>query len=113
MDDIEAALVATQAAGVADTGHLRIGLIASLSHGALREVVARFIRRHPEVDLCFAEAERSELLTLLSHRTIDVVIAAGEPSPDVGESFLLVRESIYLAVCRESPLAAREAAVLG
>ena len=80
MDDIEAALVATQAAGVAETGHLRIGLIASLSHGALRQVVKRFIRRHPEVDLCFAEAERSELLTLLSHRTIDVVIAAGEPS---------------------------------
>lgn len=108
MDDIEAALVATQAAGVADTGHLRIGVIASLSHGALRQVVARFLRRHPKVDLCFAEAERSELLTMLSHRTIDVVIAAGEPSLDMGESLLLVREPIYLAVSSENPLAARD-----
>jgi DNA-binding transcriptional LysR family regulator len=108
IDDIDAALVATHSAGIADTGHLRIGLIASLSHGALRQVVAQFIGRHPEVDLCFAEAERSELLTLLSHRTIDIVVAAGEPSPDIGESLLLVRERIYLAVCGEDPLAARE-----
>ena len=56
VDDIEAALMATMSAGVADTGHLRIGLIASLSHGALRQVVARFIGRHAEVDLCFVEA---------------------------------------------------------
>lgn len=108
VDDIEAALVTTQSAAVADTGHLRIGLIASLSHGALREVVARFLTRHPEVNLCFAETDRSELLTLLSHRTIDIVVAAGEPSSDVGESLLLVREPIYLAVSSENLLAARD-----
>ena len=54
LDDIEAVLVATQSAGIADTGHLRIGLIASLSHGVLRRVVEGFVSRHPEVDICFA-----------------------------------------------------------
>ena len=61
-----------------------------------------------QLNLCFAEADRSELLTLLSHRTIDIVIAAGEPSPDISESLLLVREPIYLAVSGENPLAGRD-----
>jgi DNA-binding transcriptional LysR family regulator len=108
VDDIDAALVTTQSAAVADTGHLRIGLIASLSHGVLRRVVEQFLSRHPEVDLCFAETDRSELLTLLSQRTIDVVIAAGEPNSEVGESLLLVREPIYLSVHHENALADRE-----
>lgn len=107
IDDLYAAMEHAQSAGVADNGHLRIGLIASLSRGVARDVVAGFLDQHPGVDLCFVEAERGELLTHLSHRVIDLVIAAGEPSYGNGDGLLLVNERIYLAVPQAGTLAER------
>lgn len=105
VNDLHAAMEQAQSAGVAGNGHLHIGLITSLSRGVVRDVVATFVDRHPNIDICFTQADRGKLLTHLSHRAIDVVIAAGEPNNDNGDSLLLVREDIYLAVSRASTLA--------
>lgn len=96
-----------QSAGEAGNGHLCVGLIASLSRGALREVVARFRAQHSEVDLAFTEADRGELMTLLSHRIIDIVMAAGEPPSEHGDMLLLTEEQLYIAVAGDHPLAKR------
>jgi len=106
--NLEAAVEYARSAGVAKTGQLRIGLIASLSQGSLREVLTSFLRQHPSVEVSFAEADRGELLTRLSHRTIDVVVAAGAPPPELVDSLLLDREDIFLAVPADSPYAEQD-----
>lgn len=98
---------AAQSAGAAGNGKLRIGLTASLSRGALRDVVARFQMQHADVELSFTEADVGELMTSLSHRSIDVVGAAGEPTPERGDMMLLTRAPLYIAVAGDHPLAQR------
>ncbi|WP_227268104.1 LysR family transcriptional regulator [Roseobacter weihaiensis] len=108
VDDFKAAMETAQAAGFAGNGHLRIGLIVSLSHGATRDLFAGFAKAHPDVDLCLVESDRSELMTLLSHRSIDVVISAGPPVPEYGEGLILTEEKIWLAVPSDRQIAERD-----
>lgn len=98
---------AAQSAGTAGNGRLHIGLTASLSLGALREVVARFQTQHSDVGLSFTEADLGELMTSLSHRSIDVVGAAGEPTAEHGDMMLLTRAPLYIAFAGDHPLAGR------
>lgn len=98
LEDLEVAVETARQGGVAEFGRLRIGLIASLSKGPLRTVLERFLQSHENVDLCLIESDRSELLTLLSHRRMDAVVAAGDPETTNGDGLLLARETIYLAV---------------
>ncbi|WP_299959302.1 LysR family substrate-binding domain-containing protein [uncultured Roseobacter sp.] len=105
---MKTAVESARVAGVAGNGHLRIGLIASLSKGPLRNVVQRFLEEHDNVDLLFVESDRSELLTLLSHRRLDAVYAAGEPEDEIGDGIIVAREDIYLAVAEDGLLADRE-----
>lgn len=107
LHDLIAAIDAALAAGQAGTGELRIGLIASLSKGALRQVVEAFANAHPDVVVSFIEAERSELLSLLTHRDIDVVVAAGNGAVSICDTLLIAEEAIYLAVQSGEPLATR------
>lgn len=108
LEDLEAAVQTARQGGVADSGNLRIGLIASLSKGPLRTVLERFLESHENVDLCLIESDRSELLTLLSHRRMDAVVAAGDPETTNGDGLLLARENIYLAVPSDHDWAKRE-----
>ncbi len=101
------AVRAAQSAGTARNGRLRMGLTASLSRGDLREVVARFQTQHADVELSFTEADLGELMTSLSHRSIDVVGAAGEPTSEYGDMMLLTRAPLYIAVAEDHPLAQR------
>jgi molybdate transport repressor ModE-like protein len=105
--EFDVAVATARSAGVAEAGTLRVGLIASLSLGVPRKVTESFFRAHPDVRVHFAEADRSELFTLLSHRMLDLVVAAGEPSSEFGDALLLCREAISLAVASNGPLAAR------
>lgn len=108
VDDLRSAVDTAQSAGVAANGHLRIGLIASLSRGPFRSVFESFLTAHKDVDLCLVESDRSELLTLLNHRRIDAVYASGEPETAAGEGLTLAEEDIFLAVHADGLLARRE-----
>ena len=108
LDDLNAAVDSAKSAGVAGNGHLQIGLMASLSRGSLRAVFERFTMAHADVDVCFVEASRNELLTLLNHRRIDVSYASGDPETAVGDGFTLAKEDIFLAVQAGGHLARRE-----
>lgn len=96
---------AARTAGIGGKGQLHLGLTASLSRGELREVVARFQMRHCEVRLSFTETDLGELMTLLSHRVIDLVAAAGEPTSENGDMLLLTRVPLYIAIAANHPLA--------
>ena len=106
--DLHAAIDAAHAAGIGGDGTLKVGLIASLSRGALRDVVAEYAANHPDVEIAFVESERGELLTLLSHRQLDVVVASGEFPEAHGESTLLIKEPIYIALHKDDSLADRK-----
>nr|WP_299211558.1 LysR substrate-binding domain-containing protein [uncultured Tateyamaria sp.] len=82
--------------------------MTSLSRGSLRAVFERFTMAHADVDVRFIESGRSELLTLLNHRRIDIVYAAGGPQTAVGDGFTLAEEDIFLAVQAGGALAGRE-----
>lgn len=107
IDEFRGAAVSASEAGVGGNGQLRVGLIASLSNGALRDVVDKFIQQHADIRLSFTKADRSELMTLLTHRVIDLVVAAGNPPSVYGDMLLLTEEQLYVAVSRSSPLARR------
>lgn len=105
--DFEEAAHAALAAGTGDAGRLKLGIIASLSSGILRTIIAEFKARHPEVTTVLLESERRELLTMLSHRKLDAIFALGTFEPDQGESFVVAREGLYLALAEQHRLAAR------
>ena len=104
LNDLHAAIGAAYTAGTGVDGKLNVGLIASLSWGPLRNVVAEFALMHPEVEVVFVESERSELLTLLSHRILDVVMASGDFPDAHGDSAILAEEPIYVALHEDDPL---------
>ena len=103
--DLGVAFETAQTAGVAGNGHLRIGLIASLSKGIVREVIEAFAADHTDIDVYFTEADRSHLMTMLCHRTIDAIYFAGEPESASDDGLKLVEENIFLAVQADGPLA--------
>lgn len=105
LGDFEAAVEAARSAGVGSAGQLQIGLTVSLSRGVLREVVRTFIADRPDIEIEIVEAQRSELMTLLSHRVLDVAIVSGEPSGESRDVLLLDSEPIYLSVPAGSALA--------
>lgn len=101
-ENLKAALIRAQSAGVADVGKLRIGSMASFSSGPQRKLIQIFAAQHPDVDLHFVETERCQMMTMLSHRTLDVVISVGEHQDEYGDSLILTRASVYLAVRTDS-----------
>ena len=107
VQDFHGAMDLTFAAGSGADGLLQVGLIASLSRGAVRELAADFILQHPYIDHFVVEGERGELLTMLSHRRIDAVVASGSFSSEYGDSFVLTRERICVALPQAHALASR------
>lgn len=105
--DLQCAIRYAQCAGLGKHGQLTLGLIASLSHGLLRNVVADFVSRHPQIKLTFTECDRSELLAMLSHRQVDVVFASGTQPTEFGDMLRLTDEPIFLVVPERHPFADR------
>lgn len=104
-ENLKAAMARAQTAGVATGGKLKIGSMASFSNGPQRALMKEFVSRHPDVDLCFVECERQHMMTMLGHRTLDVVLSVGDPLPENGDGFVLVLAPVYLAVADGAPLA--------
>ncbi len=104
-ENLKAAVARAQTAGIATGGKLKIGSMASFSNGPQRALIKTFVDRHPRVDLCFVECERQHMMTMLGHRTLDLVLSVGDPSPENGDGFVLVRAPVYLAVASSEPWA--------
>ena len=107
LDNLEIAIERARSGAVAATGQLRLGIIASLSRGPLRNLLTTFLAEHQDVELSITEVNRSELLIQLSHRRLDAIIAAGEPNAGNGDSLLFAYEKIFLAVSSQSAWAER------
>ena len=108
MSNFAEAISVARAAATGEQGNLRIGLIASLSRGVIRNTTLEFFARHPNVEVLLVEAERSELLSLLSHRRLDAIVASGGFPPEYGDSFVLAKETIHIALPEKHSLADRQ-----
>ena len=108
ISNFEEAISVARAAATGEQGNLRIGLIASLSRGVIRNTTLEFFSRHPNVEVLLVEAERSELLSLLSHRRLDAIVASGGFPPEYGDSFVLAHETIHIALPEKHLLADRQ-----
>lgn len=95
--------------GRAKRGRIAIGLIVSISKGPARNLIESWGGGLHDVELQFFETERSELLSDLSHRKIDALLAAGEPDAELGDALLIGREPIFLATCCDHPCTNRPA----
>ncbi|MEM1381819.1 MAG: LysR family transcriptional regulator [Pseudomonadota bacterium] len=96
--DFSGAIALANADGSASNGRLYLGMIASLSAGVLRDVTADFLANHPAIELLIVEGERGDLLTRLSHRKLDAVVACGSLPVENGDSLMLMRARTYVAL---------------
>ncbi|MEM9963533.1 MAG: LysR family transcriptional regulator [Pseudomonadota bacterium] len=104
-ENLKAAVARAQSNAVAGEGELRIGTMSSFSNGPQRALIKAFVERHPAVRLSFLECERRQMMTMLGHRTLDVVITVGETSRENGDGLVLAYAPVYLAVASDSSLA--------
>ncbi|MDW4497887.1 LysR family transcriptional regulator [Sulfitobacter sp. D35] len=107
VDDLKTAHESALSAGLGRTGYLTVGLIASLSRGPLREIVSAFRGEQPEVELLLIESNRSDLLSQLSHRQVDIIAAAGQPHSNVGDGLVISHDGVFLAVASDMALASK------
>ncbi|MEM7730357.1 MAG: LysR family transcriptional regulator [Pseudomonadota bacterium] len=107
LDELRAATETAQTAGSGGNGHFAIGVIVSLSRGALRHILSEYMAAHRQVDIVLVESDRSDLLSRLSHRHIDIVAAAGEPHANGGDGIVLSRERVFLATAADAEFAQR------
>ncbi|CTQ50758.1 LysR family transcriptional regulator [Jannaschia donghaensis] len=107
-ENLNAAVARARSSAIADLGELRIGTMSSFSNGPQRALIKAFVERHPSVRLNFLECERRQMMTMLGHRTLDVVITIGENWKENGDSLVLVYAPVYLAVASDGPLASND-----
>lgn len=103
--DFRLAINTARSAGTAWLGQLDIGVCASLSAGALKEIVSAFMARHPDVALFISDSPADELLTMLVQRRIDAVVALGVFREEQGDSVVVENQRIYVALPENHPLA--------
>lgn len=103
--DIDHATRTARSAGVAAEGRLAIGLITSISQGFQRELIARSRQTSPEVRVELREGERSDLLSRLKDRRLDLALVTGEVDPVHGDSTAMWSEPVYVALSAQHPRA--------
>ncbi|WP_091738396.1 LysR family transcriptional regulator [Phenylobacterium immobile] len=103
--DLAVANAGATSRGVA--GRLTLGLYTSLSTGRLRDALAAYTDRHPEVELHVVEGDRSRMVEGISSRSIDIVVLLGAPDDMLGEPLLLWRERLHIILMADHPLAER------
>lgn len=105
---LEIAKRAAEAAGRAELGTIRIGVLTSLAGGFLRELVSNYRSQHPNVSLDIRDGGRREHLAAVRSHRLDVAFVTGNsPLPDC-EVTELWQERVHVALSREHPLAPRK-----
>lgn len=77
--ELDSAVRAVRSAGRAEEGLLRIGIVASLSTGFLRDLLSGWYRRHPGVRIELDAGSTHEHTGAILSREMDVTFAMGSP----------------------------------
>ncbi|MGE0503420.1 MAG: LysR family transcriptional regulator [Rhizobiaceae bacterium] len=108
LEQLEMARKTAAAAGRADIGTVRVGILTSLVGGFLHDLVHSYTQRHPRVRLDIREGSREEHVGALQQRRLDIAFLSGTaPVPDC-ETAPLWRERVHIALPRQHRLAGCE-----
>lgn len=105
VQDLKSAVASAQSNAVGKNGVLKIGFATSLSCGAPRTLLKRFLSAHKDVELALVECERRHMMIMLGHRALDVVLAMGLPPAENGDGLVLAYGPVFLAVATDHPFA--------
>jgi len=99
----------TQRSGRGETGRLDVGLYGSGVFGVMPQLLARFRRTHPDVDLALHYGQMPEQVQALRQGRVLIAFERLLPvdAPDL-EVELVAREPLMLALSHQHPLAARQ-----
>ncbi|MBD9516218.1 MULTISPECIES: LysR family transcriptional regulator [unclassified Pseudomonas] len=102
----DAAQLGAQRAGRGETGHLRLGYVASAAYsGVLQQHVEEFTRALPAVDLDISEAPMAQLPAQVRDGTLDLAYVRSPMSlPEELEAIALQEEGFVLALPASSRL---------
>jgi len=91
-----------------EQGLLQVGFVGSASYSLMPQIVRRFRRKYPRVDLVIEESTTVELLKRVENHTLDVALVRFPVLvPTEAELTLLQKDVLMLAVSADSPLAGR------
>lgn len=91
-----------------DCGDLRIGIIAGLNDGHLRDAILEFRQKHSKVRLRILEGSIRDLAQALLLGTADIVVAFDWPELKGYQSVELWQESLFAVLPASHPLASRQ-----
>lgn len=107
LEQLEMARTMAEAAGRAEIGTLRVGILTSLADGFLRELIRRYIARHPAVTIDIRDGGRDEHVTAIRSRRLDVAFVTGDPRIAECEISTLWEERIHVVLPSSHKLADR------
>ncbi|MDX0484486.1 LysR family transcriptional regulator [Sinorhizobium medicae] len=105
IEQLEFAKRTAEAAGRAELGAVRIGLLTPLTGGFLRQLIQYHVENHPEVSIDVRDGGRREHLAAIRAHRLDIAFLSGSgPIPNC-ETTELWRERIHVALPKNHPLA--------
>jgi len=109
LGQLERAFERAGAAGRAETGRIRIGILTTLAGGFLRDLILNYRSCYPAILLDIHDGGRRDHLRAIKARQLDVAFITGNaPLPDCDvEEFW--NERVHVALADHHPLAGRDA----
>lgn len=103
--EADIARATARAAGVASTGSLCVGVVASIASGRVRQFFINWVANHPAISLDFVEATPGEHVQALATRRRDVAILTGQQTFKGCDTATLCSEQILVALDDQHALA--------
>lgn len=108
LDQIDEAMALAGAAGRAEAGILRLGIILTIAQGPLRRLIEDYTQRHPEIDLALVDGSRSSHLASIRTHTLDIAFLPGSAAYDGFDHEVFWQEQVQIAISRTHRLADRQ-----
>ena len=86
------------------SGHLRLGVIPTISPYLLHRFIPGFLKSHPKVELEVKEMKTADIITALGHDNLDAAIIAGGMCPEEIAEQELFNDRFYAYVSPLNPL---------
>ena len=98
LSEIDHAMKAAASAGRGAEGVIRIGILASVSGGFLRNLLGSYREHHPAIAMEIVEGSASEHLSRITERHLDVAFVTGAPLVSHSDSVVLWEARVFAAL---------------
>ena len=105
LSEIDHAMKAAASAGRGAEGVIRIGILASVSGGYLRNLLGSYREHHPAIAMEIVEGSTREHLARITERHLDVAFVAGTPLAAHCDSVVLWEARVFAALPEHHALA--------